>query len=70
MWIFAYHPPRDLPMLCGPLVFHAPVPSGYTLTLVLPRPKHFGRAHHFQPFSMTYGSALMKMMYGIRTFPR
>ena len=39
MWIFAYQPPRDLPMLCGPFFFRAPVPSGCTLTLVLSRPK-------------------------------
>ena len=39
MWIFAYHPPRDLPMLCDPFVFRALVPSGCTLTLVLSRPK-------------------------------
>ena len=41
MWIFAYHPPRDLPMLCGPFVFRAPVPSGCTSALVLSRPKQF-----------------------------
>ena len=39
MWIFAYYPPRDLPMLCGPFFFHAPLPSGCALTLVLSRPK-------------------------------
>ena len=34
-----FQPPRDLPMLCSPFVFRAPVPSGCTLTLVLSRPK-------------------------------
>ena len=34
MWIFAYHPPRDLPMLCGPFFFRAPVPSGCASALV------------------------------------
>ena len=59
MWIFAYSAARLADAL-WPLVFRAPVPS---------RPKHFGKAHHLQPFSITYGNALMKMMFGIRTFP-
>ena len=39
MWIFAYYLPRDLPMLCGPFFFRAPLPPGCALTLVLSRPK-------------------------------
>ena len=33
-------------------------------------PNRCGRERHLQPFSMTYKTALMKTMLGIRTFRR
>ena len=33
-------------------------------------PSRFGRARHLRSFSMTYSTALTKMMFGGRAFPR